>query len=59
MKVRFETKEESNQRQLDQFLSLTPYERILSFISLSKELKLSKNKSESTNKGNFIIKITR
>lgn len=59
MKVRFETKEESNQRQLDQFLSLTPYERVLSFISLSKELKLSKNKSESTNKGNFIIKITR
>lgn len=59
MKVRFETKEESNQRQLDQFLSLTPYERILSFISLSKELKLSKNKSKSTNKGNFIIKITR
>lgn len=45
MKVSFETKKESDQRQLEQFLLLNPYQKLLSFIFLSNSL--SKKSSRS------------
>ncbi len=57
MKILFQTKEESNKQQLDDFLKLSKVERIYSFISFilkSKQLPKKVNKNDSRN---FFIEI--
>ncbi|WP_396174679.1 hypothetical protein [Flavobacterium sp.] len=58
MKISFQTKEESNKKQLDDFLKLSKSDRIYSFIRLSESISKFpvKNKVDK-NKDNFIIYI--
>ena len=58
MKISFQTKEESNKKQLEDFLKLSGAERVLSFMRLSTEIKRnfpSQLKSEKSS--NFTIVI--
>ena len=52
--IRFETKEESNARREREFLALTPWERLRSFLR-SFDLQADPNSSPGEDKGNFII----
>lgn len=58
MQITFQTKEESNKKQLDDFLKLSKSERIYSLIRLSESISKFpvKNKVDK-NKDNFIIYI--
>jgi hypothetical protein len=58
MKITFQTKDESNKKQLDDFLKLSKSDRIYSFIRLSESISKFpvKNKVDK-NKDNFIIYI--
>ncbi len=56
MKIFFETKEESNQRRLKEFLSLTPAERFERFLWLSRHSMELFGKKNSIKKDNFVIK---
>ncbi len=59
MKVRFQTKEESNREQELEFLSLSPGERFSRWLSLiERSHKLYGNKDRNKNKGNFQIVIS-
>ncbi|MBN2635630.1 MAG: hypothetical protein JXR61_05125 [Prolixibacteraceae bacterium] len=55
-KIRFETKEESNQRRMNEALQRTPHERFLFFLQMMDEIQFFK-KGEHPNrvKNNFII----
>lgn len=55
MEVKFQTKEESKQQQLEAFLKLSGSERVWRFFSLSAQINRlpRKNKIEKTN--NFVI----
>lgn len=56
MRITFQTKEESKQQQLADFLKLTPSERVVNFIRLMERLKdFPSTKKENNN--NFIVKI--
>ena len=60
MKVVFQTKEESNKNQLDDFLKLFKAVRFFSFLRLSESIIIRfpvKHKKDK-NSGNFIIKIS-
>lgn len=55
MEIRFTTKEQSKALQEEEFLALSPSERVLHFILFSKKiLELSKERPE-VNKNNFIL----
>ncbi|MET3028365.1 hypothetical protein ABXT06_16920 [Flavobacterium sp. UW10123] len=58
MEIRFQTKEESNKRQQEDFLSLSKVERFYSFLRLSERISAFpvKNKVDK-NKDNFLIVI--
>lgn len=58
MKITFQTKEESNQKQIDDFLKLSKTERFYKFLQLSESMARFpvKNKVDK-NKNNFIIHI--
>jgi hypothetical protein len=58
MKISFQTKEESNKKQLDDFLKLSKSDRIYSFIRLSESIsKFPVKNRVDKNKDNFIIYI--
>ena len=58
MEIRFQTKEESNRQQQEEFLKLSKVERIYSFLRLSERISKFpvKNKVDK-NKDNFLIVI--
>lgn len=58
MEILFQTKDESNKKQLDDFLNLSKTERIYSFLDLILKMKQFpiKNKIENKN-SNFIIEL--
>ena len=58
MEIRFQTKEESNRQQQEDFLKLSKIERIYSFLRLSERISKFpvKNKVDK-NKDNFLIVI--
>lgn len=58
MEIRFQTKEESNRLQQEEFLKLSKVERIYSFLRLSERISKFpvKNKVDK-NKDNFLIVI--
>ena len=58
MEIRFQTKEESNRQQQEEFLKLSKIERIYSFLRLSERISKFpvKNKIDK-NKDNFLIVI--
>lgn len=61
MKISYQTKEESNRQQEQEFLALTPHERVLRFFDLMEQMKKFKTKF-SENEGesnNFIIHLYR
>jgi len=57
MKIQFQTKEESNKKQLDDFLKLSKQERIYSFLRLMQDIKRFPTKVEDDKKSNFLITI--
>ncbi len=56
MEIRFQTKEESNKQQQEEFLKLSKIERVYSFLRLSERISQFpvKNKVDK-NKDNFVI----
>ena len=58
MKVTFTTKEESKKLQEAEFLALTPHERFLNFIALSKAIAKLYPKKEEEDTGNFVIDLS-
>lgn len=58
MELRFQTKEESNQQQQDEFLKLSKLERLYAFFRLMEQMsKFPIKNKEDKNKDNFIIVI--
>ncbi|AOW08853.1 hypothetical protein EM308_04670 [Flavobacterium gilvum] len=58
MEIRFQTKEESNQRQQEDFLKLSKVERFYSFLRLSERIsKFPVKNRDNKNKDNFLIVI--
>ena len=57
MEIKFQTKEESNREQLDDFLKLSKAERIYSFLRLMYRMKQFPSKEKSSKKENFLITI--
>lgn len=58
MELRFQTKEESNQLQQDEFLKLSKIERLYAFFRLMEQMsKFPVQTKEDKNKDNFVIVI--
>ena len=58
MELRFQTKEESNQLQQDEFLKLSKVERLYAFFRLMEQMsKFPIQNKEDKNKDNFVIVI--
>lgn len=57
MKIQFQTKEESNKKQLEDFLKLSKAERIYSFLRLIEEVKRFPTKEKEKENSNFVIVI--
>lgn len=57
-RIRFETKEQSNDRRIMEALQRTPDERFQFFLSLIEEFSLFQHKDQNTKNKNFVIKIT-
>lgn len=58
MEIRFQTKEESNQQQQQDFLKLSKVERFYSFLRLSERIsKFPVKNKQNKNKDNFLIVI--
>ncbi len=57
MKITFQTKEESKRKQQEEFLKLTPGERVLAFFELSRRMKDFPCKKLIEKTGNFILRI--
>ena len=56
MEIKFETKQQSKQRQLQEFLSLSPYERFQKFLRLSRKMKNTfSTPNQFQKKDNFYI----
>lgn len=55
--VRFESKEEANERRLEEVLSRTPHERLILFLKMIEEMQIFKNNDDHPNrtKNNFVI----
>jgi len=58
MKITFQTKEQSNTQQLDDFLKLSKAERFFSFVILSKKINSFPTKKRLSKNTNFIIDFT-
>ena len=56
MKIYFENKETSKERQLKAFLSKDAYERLQSFFRISREYKLMFDRENKNDKGNFVLR---
>tara|TARA_R110002020_G_scaffold150825_5_gene327682 strand:+ start:1065 stop:1256 length:192 start_codon:yes stop_codon:yes gene_type:complete len=57
MEVKFITKEESNKLRQEEFLKLTPSERIMSFFELSRRiLRFPTNTTADPKQNNFVLK---
>ncbi len=56
--IRFETKEESNERRIQEALARTGHERLLFFFQLCEELQYFAQDEQHPNwqKGNFVVK---
>lgn len=59
MEIAYTTKEESKREQEAAFLALTPHERFLNFIALSKAINKLYPPSKATNNENFVIDLSR
>ena len=60
MEIRFQTKEESNKKQEEDFLKLSKVERFYAFLRLSERMsKFPVKNKENKNKDNFLIVIER
>ncbi len=57
MKMRFQTKEESNALQLENFLKLSRVERIYSFLNLMYKVNQYPTKVKEVKSANFLITI--
>jgi hypothetical protein len=57
MKIEFNTKEESNKKREEYFLSLSPAERVLNFFELISKIKSFPTKKFNLKSNNFIIEI--
>ncbi len=57
MKITFQTKEESNQKRLEEFLSLSGAERISKFLNLMEQVQWFPTKYKKVKKDNFIIRL--
>ena len=57
MKISFQTKEESKRQQEEEFLKLSPSERLLSFLVMLKQLRDLPTKAQYDTKDNFVIEI--
>ncbi|HRO74525.1 MAG TPA: hypothetical protein PLP27_00070 [Crocinitomicaceae bacterium] len=56
MKIEFRTKEESNKAQREAFLALSPHERFMQFLELSRKIqRFNTKKQRPINPNNFII----
>jgi len=56
MKIYFETKQQSKERQLQEFLALSPYERFMKFLRMSAEMKrIMPRKYPVEKKNNFYL----
>ncbi len=55
--IKFETKEEANNRRLEEALARTPHERFLFFLKMIEEMRFFKtvNSDTETAKNNFVI----
>lgn len=57
MEIRFMTKEESNKLRQEEFLKLSPPERVMSFFELSRRiLKFPTHFEADSKQGNFVLK---
>ena len=57
MEIRFQTKDESNQQQEDEFLKLSKSERVWRFFELMQKSKSLPIKEQPAKSNNFIINI--
>ncbi|HIP35955.1 MAG TPA: hypothetical protein EYG85_03780 [Crocinitomix sp.] len=57
MEITFTTKEKSNKRRKEEFLKLTPAERIYKFLALVVRVNKFPTKVKKENKNNFVIEI--
>jgi hypothetical protein len=58
MEIHFQTKEESNEKQLEDFLKLSKVDRIYSFLGLILKMKQFPTKYKTENKSNnFVIEL--
>jgi hypothetical protein len=55
MKIQFQTKEESNKKQQEEFLKLSGMERIYSFLNLAYRLNQYPTKNKIDKSKNFIL----
>jgi hypothetical protein len=55
MQIYFQTKQESNQRQREDFLKLSPGERFMAFLDLSRKINRFPNQKSKVQNNNFII----
>lgn len=55
MKIQFQTKEESNKRQREEFLKLSGMERIYSFLNLAYRVNQYPTKNKIDKSKNFIL----
>jgi len=57
MKISFQTKEESKRQQEEEFIELSPSERLLSFLVMLKKMRAFPTNAEYDTKDNFVIEI--
>lgn len=55
MEIRFNTKEESNRLQEEEFMALSPSERVIRFLILSAQINQFPKKESDDKKNNFTI----
>ncbi|MCC5929067.1 MAG: hypothetical protein JJU28_07460 [Cyclobacteriaceae bacterium] len=55
MQIYFQTKEESKQRQREDFLHLSPEERFMAFLDLSRKINRFPGQKSKVQNNNFII----
>ena len=55
MEISFGTKEENNKRRQEEFLKLSPGERVWSFLKLSTQMLAFPSNASKPDKGNFVL----
>jgi hypothetical protein len=58
MQIQFQTKEQSNQQQLIEFIKLPKYLRFFVFVELSKKINNFPSKNKVKNNTNFVIDLS-